>query len=215
MIKAMIFDLDGTIGDTVPLCIAAFKKSVEPLAGRVFSEEEIVSTFGPSEEGTIKALIPEFYEEGLSEFLWHYKNMHDMCPSPFPGMKEVVERLKAQGIIVAMVTGKGRHSCDITLKHYGMDGLFEMIETGCPGGPRKVEGIQAVLKQFNLQPQEALYIGDAVTDIHYSREAGVPVIAAAWASGADEERLSKYHPDAVCTSVEALQQYLTMHCSPQ
>lgn len=53
MIKAIIFDLDGTIGDTVPLCIAAFKKSVEPLAGRVFSEEDIVSTFGPSEEGTI------------------------------------------------------------------------------------------------------------------------------------------------------------------
>jgi beta-phosphoglucomutase-like phosphatase (HAD superfamily) len=44
-IKAVIFDLDGTVADTLPLCIAAFKKSVEPLLGKTVSEEEIIATF--------------------------------------------------------------------------------------------------------------------------------------------------------------------------
>ena len=52
-IKCVIFDLDGTVGDTVPLCIKAFKKSIEPLINKNVSDEEIIATFGPSEEGTI------------------------------------------------------------------------------------------------------------------------------------------------------------------
>ena len=55
-IKALIFDLDGTIGDTLPLCIKAFRRSIEPLIGRSVSDAEIIATFGPSEEGTIMAL---------------------------------------------------------------------------------------------------------------------------------------------------------------
>mgnify|MGYP006357288589 CR=1 FL=1 len=45
-IKGVIFDLDGTIGDTVPLCIKAFRKAIEPLIERSVSDEEIIATFG-------------------------------------------------------------------------------------------------------------------------------------------------------------------------
>jgi len=54
-IKALIFDLDGTLANTLPLCVAAFRKSVEPLLDRAISDEKIIATFGPSEEGTIMA----------------------------------------------------------------------------------------------------------------------------------------------------------------
>lgn len=50
MIKAMIFDLNGTIGNTLPLCIKAFRKSIEALMKRKITDAEIVATFGPSEE---------------------------------------------------------------------------------------------------------------------------------------------------------------------
>ena len=69
MLKAVLFDFDGTVGNTLPLCIAAFQKAITPLAGRSFSEREIVATFGPSEEGTIRALIPQFYEQGVEGYL--------------------------------------------------------------------------------------------------------------------------------------------------
>ena len=44
--KCLIFDLDGTLGNTLPLCIAAFKQAIEPLAGRSLSDAEIIATFG-------------------------------------------------------------------------------------------------------------------------------------------------------------------------
>ena len=46
MIKLIAFDLDGTIGDTVPMCIRAFEKAVSPYAGHTLSEREITQTFG-------------------------------------------------------------------------------------------------------------------------------------------------------------------------
>jgi len=53
-----IFDLDGTIGNTLPLCVTAFREALESLAGRPLSDAAIMATFGPSEEGTVMALVP-------------------------------------------------------------------------------------------------------------------------------------------------------------
>lgn len=90
MLKAVLFDFDGTVGNTLPLCIAAFQKAITPLAGRSFSEREIVATFGPSEEGSIRALIPQFYEQGVEGYLHYYRELHSMCPAPFPGIPELL-----------------------------------------------------------------------------------------------------------------------------
>lgn len=69
MIKVVIFDFDGTVADTLPLCIEAFRRSIEPLAGKALSDQDIVSTFGPTEDGTIRALVPEHYEQALQDYL--------------------------------------------------------------------------------------------------------------------------------------------------
>lgn len=63
-IKLAIFDLDGTLADTLPLCIQAFRQSVEPLINRSVTDSEIIATFGPSEEGTIKQLAPDGRYQG-------------------------------------------------------------------------------------------------------------------------------------------------------
>lgn len=70
-ISAVIFDLDGTLANTLPLCIRAFRASIEPLANRALSDQEIIATFGPSEEGTIMKLAPDHYEQGVADYLAH------------------------------------------------------------------------------------------------------------------------------------------------
>ncbi len=109
-IKAVIFDLDGTLANTLPLCIEAFRQSVEPLINRSISDADIIATFGPSEEGTIMALAPNHYDKGIADYLHYYEQLHDMCPIPFGGMKEILQTLKNKGVRIAMVTGKGKHS---------------------------------------------------------------------------------------------------------
>lgn len=140
MIRAVIFDFDGTIGNTLPLCIAAFRRAIEPLAGKQLPDEEIVATFGPSEEGTIRILAPHAYEQGLADYLNCYRELHDMCPSPFDGIPELLEWLKARGIIIALVTGKGRRSCSISLEQYGIARFFDLVETRLPGRPLQAGG---------------------------------------------------------------------------
>src|SRR3569833_1791340 len=109
-IKGVIFDLDGTLADTLPLCVQAFRQSIEPLTSRPLTETKIIATFGPSEEGTIMALAPRHYEQGVASYLQYYETLHDMCPEPFEDIRELLSFLKDLGIRVAMVTGKGPHS---------------------------------------------------------------------------------------------------------
>jgi phosphoglycolate phosphatase/pyrophosphatase PpaX len=207
--KAVIFDLDGTIGNTLPLCVRAFKEALEPLTGRKFSDEDIMATFGPSEGGTVRALAPEHYEEGLADYLHHYNALHDICPRPFDGMVELLDILKKNGVRLAMVTGKGDKSTAISLEKFGLDSYFELVETGIPERPIKKENIRKILKNFgNPALEEVLYVGDSSSDIDASKEVGVKVAAAAWAETAEPENLRSYQPDELFTSISGFSSWL-------
>lgn len=208
-IKAIIFDLDGTLADTLPLCIEAFRKSVEPIAQRSITDEEIIATFGPSEEGTIMKLVPDHYEKGIADYLRFYEELHHKCEKPFAGMADILKKLKTRYIKLAMVTGKGRYSTAVSLKQFGMTDLFEIIETGSPEGPRKAEGIQYVIDQWtDIKKTEMIYVGDAPGDIIASKQTGIPVVAAAWAGTAEPEKLIPLKPEAIFYNIAEFSEWL-------
>lgn len=208
MIKAVIFDMDGTIGDTMPLILRSFREAIEPRAGRSVSDDELMATFGPSEEGTILAFIPEHFEEGVAAYIQNYRTYHTEYPAPFDGIKELLEYLKSKQIKIGLVTGKGAAGAAITMRQYGLENVFDAIDTGVPEGPRKPEGLKVVLSQFGLEPDEAVYVGDAPSDITACRKVGVPIISAAWASTAEVQKLKEMNPDFTFESVAALSDYL-------
>ncbi|WP_207426619.1 HAD family hydrolase [Pedobacter sp. SYSU D00535] len=202
-IKAVIFDLDGTLANTLPLCIQAFRESIEPLIDRSLADDEIVATFGPSEEGTIMALAPDHYDKGVADYLFHYERLHPSCSEPFDGMRSLLEELQRRKVPMAMVTGKGPHSAKISLDYFSLSAFFDRIETGSPTGPRKAEGIQHILNDWpNLRKEEVWYVGDAPSDITACRAAGIPIAAAAWAETAEVEVLRQLHPDKLFESVQ-------------
>lgn len=208
-LKSVLFDLDGTIANTIPLCILAFRKSIEPLINRPLSDEEIIATFGPSEEGTILALAPNHYDQGIADYLHIYEDLHDMCPTPFAGIVALLTALQKKHVRIAMVTGKGKYCTELTLKKFGILHFFEIIETGQPGGPRKVEGIQKVMDYFNTIPKsDIVYIGDTPGDIVASKQVGISVLAAAWADTAEPEKLKELNPDGLFYQVEDLKKWL-------
>nr|WP_321355620.1 HAD family hydrolase [uncultured Draconibacterium sp.] len=202
-IKAVIFDLDGTLGNTIPLCIEAFRNAIEPLINKELSDQEITSTFGPSEEGTIKALVPDdSYNKGISDYLDNYEKLHERCPRPFDGIISLLDGLKSKQIRIAMVTGKGKYSTKITLQRFGITHFFERIETGHSEGASKPEGIQSVLDYYKeLSQNEVIYVGDSPNDILACKKVGIPIIAAAWADTAEPEKLAELKPDKLFCSV--------------
>lgn len=208
-IKAVIFDLDGTLANTLPLCVAAFRSAIEPLANRTVSDEEIIATFGPSEEGTILALAPNDFDKGVEGYLKFYENLHHMCLAPFDGMKEILVELQKRNIHISMVTGKGKLSAAISLEKFELTQFFEQVETGIKAGPSKPDGIQRIINQLtNLKKEEIIYIGDAPSDIDACRKVGIPIIAAAWAETAEPEKLIALNPDQLFYSVSDFREWL-------
>ena len=207
-VKAVLFDLDGTIGSTLPLCIAAFRESIEPLAARSLTDEEIVATFGPSEEGTIAVLLPEKQAEGLTQYLLRYEELHCRWPSPFEGIPQILTYLKEKDVFVGLITGKGERSTELTLKNYGLENYFDVVKTGASSGPVKDRRIEEVIKEFSLDREEILYVGDAPSDLKACRDCNIKVAAAAWAPAVNATELEQTRPDLLFSSVEAFSDFI-------
>lgn len=207
-IRGVLFDLDGTLGNTLPVCIGAFRQAIEPFAGRPLSDAEIIATFGPSEEGTVHVLAPGHAAEALASYLHHYAILHNSCPEPFPGVSELLTDLQRKGVRLALVTGKGRGSADISLERLRLARFFEYIEVGSPLGPRKADAIREILARWGMAPTDAIYVGDAPSDVPAARKAGVYAIAAAWADSADPEQLADENPDALFRTIADFEAWL-------
>lgn len=209
MIKLVAFDLDGTIGDTIPLCMQAFRMAVEPYIDYKLTDVEISKYFGLDEDGMIRQIISDDnWEMASKDFYTIYQEMHGLCPRPFEGMPRLIKDLKEKSIPVALVTGKGKRSCDITLKHFFMERYFDSIETGSSQKNRKSEAMKKLLVDYGLEPDEMVYIGDAVSDITECNKAGIKCLSAAWAESADKEELTKQNDGNVFLSVSSLKDEL-------
>jgi HAD superfamily hydrolase (TIGR01549 family) len=207
MIKGLIFDLDGTITNTLPLCVKAFRQALEPLAGRQFSDEEIVATFGPSEEGTVDALAHEHYDKGLSDYLLFYREQIATEHGPSPSLTEWLSCLKRSGVRLALVTGKGAGSTAITLAKFNLSEYFEHVGTGSRSGPVKEKRIAEVVEKWGFSLDEIAYVGDAPSDVVAAKNVGVKMILANWF--AHDEAPNRLDADVCADSVEEAQEWLT------
>lgn len=206
--KCILFDLDGTIGNTLPLCIAAFRKSVQPFLKKTLSDEDIINRFGPTEGGTIRSMVPNHYDEALQSYLDHYQRLHVDYREPFDRIPEILEYLRFQGSFIGLVTGKGEKSTAITLDHYGMSHSFDTIKTGSDEGPVKEIRIREILAEQSLLKENCLYVGDAPSDIDACRSVGIEIVAAAWAETADLAALRGKSPDYLFKSTIEFENFL-------
>lgn len=208
-IQGVIFDIDGTLADTVPLIVAAYRKAVEPLIHRKLTDKEIIATFGPDEEGSVKKLAPNDYKKGTADFMRYYKEMHAMCTQPFDGIVPVLQMLQQKGIHIAIATGKGKEASDCTLNLLKLKPYFEKIENGSPEGSRKIEAIHEILNAFGDVPAEAVfYVGDSPNDSKESKEAGIKSVAACWSSNAEKDKLKEAQPDELFYTVDDFKVWL-------
>lgn len=208
MFQLVAFDMDGTLADTMPLCIKAFFNSVSPYADHELSNEEILQTFGLNEIGMIKSIVGENYSQALEDFYFHYELLHQEVTEVFPGIPHLLSFLKKRKIPIALITGKGEKSCAITLKKLNLTNLFDEILLGSETSPNKKENIEYLLKKYAVSKEKFCYIGDTVQDIKACRDAGVVCLSAAWQESSDSVRLEKENPHHVYYSVNDLYKYI-------
>ena len=207
MFKIVAFDMDGTIADTIPMCIKAFRNSISPYIGHELSREEILHTFGLNEIGMVKAIAGQKWESAIEDFYCQYESLHNEVTSVFPGILKLIAFLKKKNITVALITGKGEKSCTITLEKLGLSEIFDEILYGSEISPNKKENMEYLLKKYSISKEKFCYIGDTVQDIKDCQEVGVICFSAAWQESSNADILEKENPNHVFYCVNDLYEY--------
>lgn len=209
MDKAFIFDVDGTLGETIPLAIEAVKTAYGNLGLPVPSDVEIVSHFGPTEDGLFRMMDEKNCDKLYAEYLGAYKLLHDTyAPKPFGGIDGVLKKISSAGMRLGVVTGKSRDSAEITLDKFGLGGYFDDVACGGPTGSVKTRRILELSEKWNLPTKNIYYVGDSPQDILDSRQAGAHSLSAAWSKVADRKALEARAPEMIFGSVAALGEWL-------
>lgn len=203
-LQGVIFDLDGTVGDTLPVCFAAFREVFQRYLGHDYSDKEIRGMFGPTEEGMIQQAVPDRFDEAFAAYLAAYEKAHDICSRPFPGIQELIDELERRGIRRAIVTGKGPHSAEISLRVMGLAGSFERVEAGSAGGNIKPQNMRRVIEAWGFDAANVACVGDATSDVHSARQIGAIPLAAAWAGTSDYDVLAALSPQQTFRRVEEM-----------
>ena len=153
MFKIVAFDLDGTIADTIPMCVEAFRDSVSPYTDHELSREEILHTFGLNEIGMIKAVAGQNWESAIENFYCRYELLHNEVTGVFPGIWRLLVFLKKKNTAVALITGKGEKSCTITLEKLGLSKMFDETLYGSEIYPNKKENMEYLLKKYSVSKE--------------------------------------------------------------
>ncbi len=208
-ITTILFDLDGTLANTLPLCIKVYQQALKRYTGHTFSEDEVTAHFGLTEEGIFRRLLPEYWSEALEYYHATYKSLHDECNEPFEGISIALRLLKERDITMGVITGKGIYTACYTLDHLGIAQYFKVVEAGQTDAIAKATAIRKILADWKIDPQNAAYIGDTDTDMQEATAAGVLPLAASWAETATIHRLTTLRSYATFTTVQLFIDWIT------
>ena len=180
---AVLFDLDGTILDTNELIIRSFLHALRGVMPPAFGREHIIPHMGKPLKDQLRHftgrddvddLIAAYREYNLRE--------HDALVKPFPHVGEVLERLKAEGLKIGVVTTKMRLTATRGMKLAGIDGFmdavvaFDDVEHPKP----HPEPVLKALEALGVSPGRALMVGDSPADMQSAIAAGAVPVGVAW-----------------------------------
>ncbi|MEE8886774.1 MAG: HAD hydrolase-like protein [Eubacteriales bacterium] len=212
--RLAIFDLDGTLSDSGPGITKSVAYAFQKMGWPEQSEETLRSFIGP-------ALVPQFMETGpmtreqADQAVKYYREMYNDTGKfdnyVYPGIPELLLRLKEDGYRVAVGTSKPLFFTEQILDHFGLTRVFDCIsapDLGDTSSDKKRIIDQAIEKlDFCKSKRNVIMIGDRKFDILGARDSGVTSVAVTYGFGSSEE-LEEAGPDYMVDSVDELQEVL-------
>ncbi|ERI90715.1 HAD hydrolase, family IA, variant 1 [Clostridiales bacterium oral taxon 876 str. F0540] len=174
MIKAVLFDLDGTLIDTNDLIIQSFKHTFQKHLNKDVPESEIVLYFGEPLIDTLARYDKDNAHILIQTYRAHNEAIHDELTKEISGAKETLKELKALGIKVGVVTSKRRGIAERGLKLFNMLEMIDAFITPEDTVKHKPEAepIEKACGILDVNPSEALMVGDSHFDILCGKNAG-------------------------------------------
>jgi pyrophosphatase PpaX len=186
---AVLFDLDGTLVDTVPFILAAVRHTFEGQP-RCPTDAEWIAGIGTPLRDQLRQLAasPDLAEPLFQRYRTYWLQHHDAATHLFPGAAGAVRTLKAAGHPIAVVTAKIESGAERTLRHVGLRELVDVIVAADTVERSKPDPmpVRHALERLDRAPDEAVMIGDSPHDLAAGRGAGTATAGVCWGAASRE-----------------------------
>ena len=184
MLRTVLFDLDGTLIDSIRLILDSYHHTLSQHQLPARTDDDWLKGIGTplhvqfaewrQHPERLQAMIATYREYNLKH--------HDRMVTVYPGVVDAVRELKAAGLATGLVTSKNRQGAIRGLRLVGLEALMDVLVcadevTNPKPHPEPVEKAVALL---GAEPATTVYVGDSVHDMHSGRAAGVKTAAALW-----------------------------------
>ena len=187
MKKLAIFDLDGTLIDSVPDIFDCINVMLEKFGYEKRGIEDIKQMIGNGAKNlVIKAIGEKVSDERINECLKYYNDIYTSSGSPktklFDGVEQTLKVLKSRGYMLGIVTNKPQMTTDEINKTYLKNLGFDMVigqQTGLKMKPDP-QAVNLMIEKLGAKNENVYFIGDGETDVQVALNAGVNGVAVLW-----------------------------------
>lgn len=184
---AVLFDLDGTLADTVPLILECYRHTMKVHRGTALPDDRWLATIGTPLRDQLAAFAtgPDEVAAMADTYVTRQLELHDDMARPFPGAVELLSELRGRGVRTAVVTSKRRGMATRTLERCGLGEAYDVLVGAddvarAKPDPEPVRTALTLLGLDGPARDRALFVGDSPFDMRAGRGAGTRTAAALW-----------------------------------
>jgi pyrophosphatase PpaX len=178
----VLFDLDGTVVDTVELIVESFRHATRTVLGRELPDTHILAGVGQTLRAQMERLSVEHAQELYDVYREYNHRRHDELIRGYEGIEEALRELRAAGRRLGLVTSKSRDTTQMAFRAVGLAEHFDAVVTASDTAEHKPAPgpLLLCLDLLEAAPDRAIYIGDSPFDIQAGAAAGMATAAVAW-----------------------------------
>lgn len=216
MKKAVIFDLDGTLADTIESLTYCGNRALEKFGLPAFTREDYKYFVGDGSAVLVRRALTKagdirltHYDEVYEEYCRLFAKDCMYQVRPYEGIVPMLEELKEKGIRIAVLSNKPHeNSVSVVETLFGRD-YFDCIRGQTEGVPKKPDpaGVFQIEESLGLAPEDFLYVGDTCVDMRTGKNAGLFTVGVLWGFR-DRKELEDNHADAIIETPARLPELL-------
>lgn len=186
--KAVVFDLDGTLLDSIEDLADSMNAVMDTLGLFSYSIEDYKSFVGDGPDILVTRSLPvdrrdeHTIRKGTELVGNEYKRRWADKSKPYPGIIELLIELRRKGLKIGVLSNKRHDFTEMVITHFFPGFSFDAVEGSGNKFPKKPDpsGALDIAKRFGLKPEEIIYCGDSDTDMKTAKSAGMLAIGALW-----------------------------------
>lgn len=212
MIRAILFDFDGTLADTAPGIVKTMQETFRRMQLPIPDERDMRATIGLPLTQALQ-MLGQLNDEDALIATRLYKELFPTFEasdvSIFDGVRDTLARLRDHGLRLAIVTSRESVSLDMICEHHGIRDCFETRVTHSDHLPSKPapDMVLALLDRMQLDRNEVLVVGDTTYDIEMGNRAGCRTVAVTYGNHTRQQLLSA-HPTYMIDTFRQLTQFI-------